>query len=601
MQIQAAGAQQPKKAKWTVLYYFDGKNNLSSMAKHSFNSIDKVGSDENVNLVAELGLMKQDVVRGLVNPGAGTANFENLGDVDMGSAQHLEEFLEWGMKEYPAEHYAVVLWNHGAGFKGILTDDEHQSIVTTQQLADTLESVGRKMNSKIEVVNFNACLMNQAEVAYEIRNGADYAVGSQEVEAGLRIPLPGVFGTTPQHTVAENLKAVNGDLTGEELAKLFVYEAGNQFGKSVFTPTQSAIKLDEMSAVRDAGEELAGALLGELQKDPSLVDTLRKTIRKSQNYAKIDAHIEPYCDYRDLGDFAKNVAKNDKLATPAVKAAAEKLEGALAKAIVAETHSTVSGMVGASMEGSTGMSAYIPVDYGFDRAGKSPVDGVPVGGTHGYEKTEWAQGSNWESMLKTIAKDDDLLGRYPKISRRMMSFGQLSRIYGYEFALDAAMGATSVSALHFWPLMSFPYILPIPGVVAAAAGVVGAGLRAKSGVSKLAEAVQRTDSKPSARATLAVDGAIDLAIGAGVGVTTAAMLTGTMNPALATVAQGTMALALGRIAVKVGAAAYNHFQEKDKSVADKLQEANSDAFKPNLKPSAPPAAAPAPAQEQKAA
>ncbi|MGE0495893.1 MAG: clostripain-related cysteine peptidase [Vulcanimicrobiota bacterium] len=572
-----------ERKKWTVLYYFDGKNNLSPMAKHSFNSIDKVGSDDNVNLVAQVGLMKQDVLRGLVKQGEGTDKYENLGNIDMGSHKSVQEFLEWGIKNYPAERYAVVLWNHGAGFKGVLTDDEHNSIVTNKQLAEALENAQKNTGARINVVNFNACLMNQAEVGYELRNSADFMVGSEEVEAGLRIPIPGLFGTTPQHKVAEDIKAANGDLTGEDVAKLFVYEADKQFGKSLFTPTQSAIALAKMGPVRDAAETLAGALLGEIQKDPSLIDVLRKDIKSAQNYAKIDAHIEPYCDYRDLGDFSKIVARDERFTNPAVKEAAQALQSALAEAIVAETHATVSGMVGSSMAGSTGMSAYIPVDYGFDRQGTSPVDGVPVGGTHGYEKTSFGANSNWEQMLKTIAKDDDLMGRYPKLSRKMMSFGQIARFYGYEFALDAATGATAVSGWNWWPLMGFPYMLPIPGVLAAGAGAVGAAMRTKSGIEKLSQSITRTDFKQSTRVELAVDGAIDTAIGLGTAVTTAALLTGTMNPALQVVAQGTLALALGRTATKLGMAGYRVYQEQNKSVEQKLIDANSERYQPALK------------------
>ncbi len=603
------GATKPQQKKaLTVLYFIDGKNNLSSMAKHSFNSLDKVGSDDNVNVVAELGLMKEDVVRGLVTKGASTSSFENRGNVDMGSPQSVQDFVEWGMRTYPAEKTVLVLWNHGAGFKGILTDDEAGSICQNKDLAAALERAQQNTGQKLDVINFNACLMNQAEVAFEYRNVAKYMVGSEEVEAGLRIPIPGLFGTTPQHKVIEDCQQAfnNGrDLSAQEIAQLFVYESKHQFGTSLFTPTQSAVDLSHAEGIRNACEDFAGKVLNAFGQDPSLVDVLRKDIKQAQHYANIEAHIEPYVDYRDLGDFAKVVARDERFPAD-VRQAAENIKQQLGNAVVAEHHSVTNGMVGRSMEGSTGLSAYLPTDYGFDREGKSPVEGVPVGGTHGYENTSWAGGSNnsnWEKMLKSIAKDDDLMGRYPKVSRSMMSFGQISRFYGYEFALNAATGATAVAGLSWYPLMSFPYLLPIPGVVAVAAGAVGAALRTHSGVSKIAEGIRRDDSPAANRRHLIVDGAIDTAIGVGTAITCGALLTGTMNPALQVVSQGVLALAVGRMAVNTGKALINNHQNRTRTVDEKLAAAAT--YKPALPPSqaAPPPAphaAPSTAQSQEA-
>lgn len=581
----------PSKKKMTVLYFVDGKNNLSSMAEHSFKSLASVGSDENVNIVAQLGLMKKDVLRGLVGH-EGIQSPENLGAANMGSPETVREFVEWGMKNYPAEKYMLVLWNHGAGFKGVLTDDEAGSICNNRELAAALEKAQCNAGEKIDILNFNACLMGQGEVAFEYRNSAKYIVGSEEVEAGLRIPIPGLYGTTPQHKVLQDAMEVlkdakevyktRGDISAEQLAKLFVYESKNQILSKMFTPTQSAIDTSKMEAVRTSCEELASQVLASIEKDPDLVDVIRSDVKKAQHYANIDAHLEPYCDYRDLGDVTKVLIKDDRIPEN-IKAAARAAQSAVGHAVIAEQHAVTNGMVGNSMEGSTGMSVYLPIDYGHDHLGHNGVDGIPVGGTHGYEKTSWGENSNWESMLKKISKDDDFLGRFPKINRQMMSFGQISRMYGYNALWSAAKGGVSnglFGGWAMWPIQSFPYMIPIPGHVATAAGIIGGGLRAYSGVSKIAEAINRDTSTPEARRTLAIDGAIDTAIGAGVAVGCGAMLAGVTNPALKLAAQASLALAAGRIVYGAGSGIVDHFQEKGKTVAEKLAEA--DKLKPNL-------------------
>jgi len=180
--MNAVGSAGQQPAKWTILYYYDGKNNLASMAKHAFNSLDEVGSNEDVNLVAQIGLPKEKVYQGLVRKGLGTAGFQSIGRADMGSADNVKQFVEWGMKNYPAEHYALVMWDHGAGFKGSMTDDDTHHIIKNADLARALEDAQKSTGNKLEVINFNACLMQQAEVAYELKNSANYLVASTSSE-----------------------------------------------------------------------------------------------------------------------------------------------------------------------------------------------------------------------------------------------------------------------------------------------------------------------------------------------------------------------------------------------------------------------------------
>lgn len=551
--VGASGAQ-PKK--WTILYYFDGKNNLAPMAQHSYNSIDKVGSDENVNLVAQFGMPKKGVLQGLVQKDGGSGQLTDLGQKDMGSAENLRQFVEWGMKNYPAEHYALVMWDHGAGFKGSMVDDETGHIIKNHDLAAALEQVAQETGKKLDVLNWNACLMQQAEVGYEMRNAASYMVGSQEVEAGLRLPIPGVFGTTPQHEVAKDVQEAiktKGDLTPEEMAKLFVFEAKNQFGSQMFTPTQSAIDLSKMESVKNAMDALAGVLIDAVKADPAMIDQIRADIKGAQRMIAADMHLEPYVDYRDLGDFARVLVKDDKLnaVNPKIGEAAKDVMAAVQEAVIAEQHAPISGFGGRSLEGATGMSAYIPRDYGHDKVGKSHIDGLPNGGTHGYETTSMAKETRWESLLKMVSKDDDLMGKMPG-QRALMNFGQVANYYGYEYAWNAVKGATSAKGLNWWPLMGFPYMMPIPGVLAAGAGAISNALRIKKGIDKIEAGLTREDSPKANRVELGVQGALDTIVGAGSVAVCGAMIAGVMSPALVPVAAGVMALGVGRLAFSIG-------------------------------------------------
>jgi hypothetical protein len=105
-------------------------------------------------------------------------------------------------------------------------------------------------------------------------------------------------------------------------------------------------------------------------------------------------------------------------------------------------------------------------------------------------------------------------------------------------------------------------------------------MRADAGVDKIIQAVKRDDSTKGARTALAVDGVLDTAIGLGSAVTCGAMAIGAMTPHLRYVAEGTLALAVGRIAVGLGKSAVHAYQESHKTVSQKLAEA--ELLKPNL-------------------
>ena len=42
----------------------------------------------------------------------------SLGEVDMASPTVLTTFLRHGIQTYPADHYGLILWGHGAGWRG---------------------------------------------------------------------------------------------------------------------------------------------------------------------------------------------------------------------------------------------------------------------------------------------------------------------------------------------------------------------------------------------------------------------------------------------------------------------------------------------------
>ncbi len=102
----------------------------------------------------------------------------------MGESQCLSNFLKYGYSNFPAQQYALILWDHGNGpvigyGKDMLFDNDS---LTLQEMRSALEDSPFNETNKLKWVGFDACLMASAELALTWAPYAEYIVASQEVE-----------------------------------------------------------------------------------------------------------------------------------------------------------------------------------------------------------------------------------------------------------------------------------------------------------------------------------------------------------------------------------------------------------------------------------
>ena len=219
-------------AQWTYLVYMGADNNLSSSGLVDLNEMETVGSDDRVNIVLQVEFStfhtdfdsighayNGETLRFLVRNDNNTSNVDlnagqNIGNVDMGSPAALTDFIKWAVAAYPAQHYALVIWDHGAGWKKSLLVKgavEDATSGTFMSLPDLAQAI-RNADVHLDLINFDACLMAMYEVAYEFLGLADYMIFSEEVEPG---------SGDPYDTILADLKN-RPAMTGRELASLIV-------------------------------------------------------------------------------------------------------------------------------------------------------------------------------------------------------------------------------------------------------------------------------------------------------------------------------------------------------------------------------------------
>ncbi|MGE0493187.1 MAG: clostripain-related cysteine peptidase [Vulcanimicrobiota bacterium] len=413
------------KKKWTVLVYANGKGaGLDRLAPSVIRELEVAGSDDNMNIVAQLGREKrwydrftkdwngtrryeiernpeppsvqEELIRWFVPPytdGIVSPVKEDLGQVDMGSSASLSEFLSWGIKNYPAEHYAVVIYGQGGGFHGAALDETTGSRLSPKGLEQALREAGKDAGKKIDLVAFDGSLMGQLEMAHQLKDVAGLMVASQGAVN---------LGSIQMDMVMKDLKfelAEKGTVTPEQLAKWFVFETKAQPKPlaELVNPTLSAYDLTKIDAVKDAYSGLADALSADLAAGGEAREALRGAIGDTQSFAVDQNSSQFYGDYRDLGHFASQV-KLDKRFSQATREAAEALVTAAQNSLVDEAHQ------GDAVANATGMSAYLPLDSGFDAppTWKQP----PIwDGMHGWNDTTLSQHSNMGQVFKSIAED----------------------------------------------------------------------------------------------------------------------------------------------------------------------------------------------------
>jgi hypothetical protein len=260
-------------AKWTYLVYMSADNNLEDEAILNFNQMEMVGSSDELNIVVQFDrsplydetngnwsstrryLVTTDTDPDLMN----SHLIDDMGEVNMGNADRLRDFVVWGVANYPAERTYLDVWGHGGGWRdGTCNDYTSGSAIDTDELGMALAEAEALTNTTLAGLGFDQCLMAQMEVFYEIKARADVLVGAESL-----IPSEGYNYTR----IMEALDA-DPDMDAHGLANLIVTAFFDEYGHD-HERTHSATDAEAL----DAG--LAPALTQLAQVLRGKADTLR--------------------------------------------------------------------------------------------------------------------------------------------------------------------------------------------------------------------------------------------------------------------------------------------------------------------------------------
>ncbi len=373
-------SQTPKE--WTFMVYMDADNNLEDAGIDDLNEMEFAGSTTDVNIIVLLDRIPgYDSSNGdwtttkiyyvTYDPDGvdGTIDSQELldaGEKNMGDPATLIWYVEWVIANYPAQKYAVILWDHGSGWrrteesrvKAVCVDDTSNDELTTWELKTAFNQIYSDTGVIIDLLGFDACLMHNTEVDYQLREHINVFVASEETE-----PWDG----WPYDWILENLTS-DPTMTPEELGAVIAdkyiqsYITGHQSGSDV---TQSAVKKEELINVSDAVDYFAQQLINKMLQYHAEMEQARNNVQEFY-----------YTYYIDLYHYAELIYQ--QISDPDIREAAQWLMENISKAVIYEGHD--SGNPNAH-----GLSIYFP-------ATQTEYDSQ-------YENLDFAADTNWDEFL----------------------------------------------------------------------------------------------------------------------------------------------------------------------------------------------------------
>ncbi len=311
--------------KWTVLVYMNGANDLQQYSVLNMNQMERVASNPDVRFVVQWKQFPAQFTGGTFN---GTRRYLAASDfsnninstllqdmgtsIDMGSTQTLRDFITWGKANFPADHYCLVVWNHGNGWRrsvsnvdlsrAVSYDDETGNSI---QIWDLNQALG---SEHFDLISWDASLMQMLEVAYEIKDNADFIIGSEESPPAEGLPYDLVFAPFRD----------NPNSTPKNLSKSFVDGMLAVPAYNTKKITQSVLDTSKLQALAAAVSTLGTELKNNAGSLTAAIQLARNT---SQSYSPSSQRV-----YRDLKDICLKIEANTSIvsvlnATAAVKTA----------------------------------------------------------------------------------------------------------------------------------------------------------------------------------------------------------------------------------------------------------------------------------------
>ncbi len=402
---------------WTVMAYMVGDyNNLDNNGFADLKEMKNVGSSPEVAVIAQFsrGVKNRPTKRYVLTKGASDSALADdvvaqLGRIQPSSPDVLADFIRWGIDNFPARHYLLIMWGHGNGAddermpasshpfhhaedsllaqanqtraslqiasrnqddsRGIalgyaLVEGQTVDFLDSRRFKKALADVTQQAGRKIDILGMDACLMSGIEVCYQVRDSVRFTVAPEGFG-----PLD---GWPYQKILAELVSTPS--LEPEQLARVIVKEYVASYADyEDVCVTQSICNLDKCHGLVTAVDSLSTTLISNLGDGE---------VKKAILLSRWQAQSYEGTDYVDLYDFSSLLAQNCDHAE--IKHVCQKVINVIdGEDVVVE-----SVYRGPGAQYSYGLSIYFPLHE---------ISAL-------YQRLDFAQDTHWVEFLKEFQK-----------------------------------------------------------------------------------------------------------------------------------------------------------------------------------------------------
>ncbi len=110
---------------------------------------------------------------------------DDLGQLDCTISKTLSDFIDYGKRNYPADRYMLIFWDHGGGPVYGFGYDEWQDDSSALTLDEIQKALRDNSDINFDIIGMDCCIMANLETCYVLAPFCKYAVLSEDFESGI--------------------------------------------------------------------------------------------------------------------------------------------------------------------------------------------------------------------------------------------------------------------------------------------------------------------------------------------------------------------------------------------------------------------------------
>ncbi|MFN8673662.1 MAG: clostripain-related cysteine peptidase [Candidatus Sericytochromatia bacterium] len=365
--------------KATVLSYMGFDNDKGSFRdelRQMINFHELSGSSSVMNMLLQTDSAdKRDLKRYLIVPDSNTSQMASpytsfKYERDSADYRVLSAFIRWGFSTYPSQIKMLDIDSHGGAFYGAVRDDDANKIIGLPNIATAIKNGTGKVN----ILNFDACLMGAMEVLYELKDTTDIMIGSEDSTLGT-----GMLYTKSLPSI------IAGSKTAEEIGRKIVLASDTKGSKDFLLRPNKKGKIPNVYTIAAYRANKVADLATQLDKLAKMVLNNLSSQKQAIKVALSGTH-PLHVDEDDLGgerDLFEVLSRIEFTNSDAnIKAQAKATRDALNKVIVI-------ARINNNEKNAQGMAINISPDHM---------------ASNEYKSTAFAKNTSWDEMIIAVNK-----------------------------------------------------------------------------------------------------------------------------------------------------------------------------------------------------